>query len=204
MIDPYLPYLYQRMAEGCTVSLQLWREIQARGYTGSRHQVARWVQQQRTTPAPTTPRRYLPVAASPDPIVPRPALPAPRQLVWCLLRADEDRTDDEKASFARIRQHPLVDTAHGLTRQFQRMIRDHSDAQLVPWLHSCLDSGIPDLQTFAAGLEREEPSISLALSTPWNNGPVEGHVNRLKLIKRSMYGRAKFDLLRIRVLASAA
>lgn len=204
MIDPYLPYLLWRMTEGCTVTSQLWREIQARGYTGSRHQVARWVQQHRTTPAPTTPHRYRSGATSPEPNAHKLSLPAPRQLVWCLLRSDEDQSDDEKAHFARIRQHPLVETAYHLARQFQRMIRDHSDAPLAQWLHSCLEVDIPDLQTFAAGLQREEPSISLALSTPWNNGPVEGHVNRLKFIKRSMYGRAKFDLLRIRVLAASA
>ncbi len=59
------------------------------------------------------------------------------------------------------------------------------------------------IRTFAASLQREDPSIRLALSLPWHNGIAEGHVNRLKLIKRTMYGRANFDLLRLRVLAAA-
>lgn len=201
MIDAYLPYLERRMAEGCTVSMQLWREIQAQEYTGSRHQVVRWMQQQRTVAAPTTPRPYLSTSTSPPTASPSLPLPAPRQLV---LRADEERTDEEKANFARIRQHPTVQTAYQIARQFQRMIHERSDAQFSSWLHNCQGCDIPNLQTFAAGLEREEPSIRLALSTAWSNGPTEGHVNRLKLIKRSMYGRAKFDLLRIRVLASTA
>jgi len=90
-----------------------------------------------------------------------------------------------------------------LSRQFQRMIRDHGADSFDTWLQACLDSTLPELRTFAISLQREEPSIRLALSTVWNNGITEGHVNRLKLTKRSMYGRANFDLLRLRVLAAA-
>jgi transposase len=202
MIDPYRPYLQQRMAEGCTVSGQLWPEIKAQGYIGSRHQVARWVQQQRPMPAPTTPHRYRSASTSPAPI--SPSLPGPCQLVWCLLRADEERTDEEKANFGRIRHHPTVQTAYQLARQFQRMIRERSETEFSAWLYNCQASDIPDLQTFAAGLQHEESSIRLALSTAWSNGPTEGHVNRLNLIKRSMYRRATFDLLRIRIPAPTA
>jgi len=73
---------------------------------------------------------------------------------------------------------------------------------LQSWFQNCLASDISDLQTFATALQREEPSIQLALSSPWSTGPVEGPINRLRFIKRSMYGRANFDLLRLRVLAT--
>lgn len=128
-------------------------------------------------------------------------LPASPQLVWFLLRPTDDLTDDEKATFARIRQHPQVELPYQLTRRFQTMVRLHSAHDLPAWFQACLDSDISDLQTFATSLQREEPSIQLALSSPWSTGPVEGHVNRLNFIKRSMYGRPKFDLLRLRVLA---
>jgi transposase len=74
--------------------------------------------------------------------------------------------------------------------------------KLQDWFQACLTSPIPDLQTFAASLVHRNPLYCLALSTPWSTGLVEGHVNRLRLIKRSMNGRAKFDLLRLRVLAA--
>jgi len=83
------------------------------------------------------------------------------------------------------------------------MIRDHCADALSAWLQACLDAAIHELQTFAISLQRDVSSIRLALSTAWNNGITEGHVNRLKVIKRTMYGRANFDLLRLRVLATA-
>jgi transposase len=61
---------------------------------------------------------------------------------------------------------------------------------------------VPELRTFARGLRPDEPAVRAGIGLPWSNGPVEGRVNRLKVIKRSMYGRARFDLLRARVLAA--
>jgi transposase len=111
-----------------------------------------------------------------------------RQLVWLLLRSTDDLTDEENATFVRIRQHPQVDLAYQLTRQFQSMVRLRTTDNLQAWFQACIGSTIVDLQTFATSLQREEPAVRLALSSPWSNGPVEGHVNRLKFIKRSMYG----------------
>jgi len=82
------------------------------------------------------------------------------------------------------------------------MVHLHTANDLQAWFQACLASDISDLQPFVASLVHEAPSIRLALSTPWSTGPVAGHINRLKLIKRYMYGRAKFDLLRLRVLAA--
>jgi transposase len=203
-LDPYLSYLHQRFNEGCSNSRQLWRERQAQGYTGSQTLVATWVQYYRTSPAPSTPRHHWP-EPSPTPLqpgVPSVLLPAPRHLVWYLLRAITDLTPEQQLVFAHIRRHPQVDHAYHLSRQFQHMIRAHSADEFTPWLHACLESALPELQAFATSLQREEGSIRLALATPWNNGLTEGHVNRLKLIKRSLYGRASFDLLRLRVLVA--
>jgi transposase len=204
MLDPYIPYLHQRLSEGCSNGSQLWREVQAQGYPGGRDLVASWVRYYRTDPSPSTPHRYLTDSATeyPKPPPRLAVLPAPRQLVWYLLRATDDLTPEEKVVFSRIRRHPQVDRAYHLSRQFQRMIRDHCADDFSAWLQACLDSAVQELQTFAASLQREEPSIRLALSTAWNNGITEGHVNRLKMIKRTMYGRANFDLLRLRVLAA--
>ena len=90
-----------------------------------------------------------------------------------------------------------------LAQQFQAMVRTRQAAHLSRWLAECASSEVPDLQTFAAALGREEAAIRHALSEPWSTGPVEGHITRVKLVKRQMFGRAKFDLLRQRVLYAA-
>ena len=69
-----------------------------------------------------------------------------------------------------------------------------------PWLEECEKAGIPELASFAAGLRQEHSAVLAALSSAWSNGQTEGQVNRLKLLKRQMSGRANFDLLRLRIL----
>lgn len=83
------------------------------------------------------------------------------------------------------------------------MLHQHSDEGFTQWLEQVQSSGIEELVSFAKGMMRDEAAVRAGLSLTWNQGPVEGAVNRLKLIKRSMYGRAKFDLLRTRVLCIA-
>jgi len=93
--------------------------------------------------------------------------------------------------------------AYRLAQQFLAMVRDRTATALDHWLETCATSGISDLVTFAAGLQREYAAVRAALELPYSTGPVEGHVNRIKLLKRQAYGRAKFDLLRQRVLYAA-
>jgi len=82
-------------------------------------------------------------------------------------------------------------------------VRERLVSQLDLWLEECLSSGVPDLQTFAEGLKREYSAMRGDLTFPYSNGPVEGQINKLKYIKRSMYGRGSFELLRQRVLNAA-
>jgi transposase len=205
-LDSYLSVLQERWQAGCTNASQLWREIHAHGYPGGRRQVARWVQHQRSAPASTTPKRY-----GSTPIVPptevnpssAPPLAAPRQLVWLLLRPTAQLTDTDTAALAQLMQHADVVCARRLAHEFQAMVRQRKPESFDGWLQACATSGIPELQSFAKGLAQEYASIRAALSEPWSSGQVEGQVNRLKLLKRQMYGRAKLDLLRQRVLHAA-
>jgi transposase len=80
------------------------------------------------------------------------------------------------------------------------MVRHHTPDALAAWLAACARCGVAELQTFAAGLQQDYDAVYPALREPWSTGPVEGHVNRVKRIKRQMFGRANFDLLRQRVL----
>jgi transposase len=87
-----------------------------------------------------------------------------------------------------------------LAKQFYRMMRERNTSAWLPWRKAARKS---PLQHFAVQLQRDEAAVRAALTLPWSTGPVEGHIHRLKLIKRQMYGRAKLDLLRIRVLHAA-
>lgn len=207
-LDPYLAYLQERWQAGCTNASQLWREVHAQGYPGGRRQVARWVQHQRTEPSALAPKKYgfrPATAGTPtgSAVTDSPPLAAPRQLVWVLLRAQAQLTDEEVAVLARLQQHPELRRAKELAQEFQAMVRQRQPEAFDGWVRACADSGIAELQSFAKGLVQEEASIRAALSEPWSSGQVEGQVNRLKMLKRQMYGRAKFDLLRQRVLAAA-
>lgn len=83
------------------------------------------------------------------------------------------------------------------------MVNERNALKLPTWLQECLTSGISDLASFAEGLEKEGPALQAALTLPYSNGPVEGSINKLKHIQRSMYGRSGFPLLRQKVLKSA-
>ena len=78
--------------------------------------------------------------------------------------------------------------------------RERRGEELDLWLHAAFHSGIPELEAFVKKLRQDQQAVQTGLILKWNNGMVEGHVNRLKFLKRSMYGRANFDLLRLRVL----
>jgi len=90
-----------------------------------------------------------------------------------------------------------------LAQRFIGLLHEHTDEGLTDWLAQMQKSGVPELLSFAAGISRDEAAVRAGLRLSWSQGPVEGAVNRVKLIKRSMYGRANFDLLRTRVLCSA-
>src|SRR5260370_1569584 len=89
-----------------------------------------------------------------------------------------------------------------MAQAFMHMIREHTGYQLEPWLSSVAESTLPEFKSFAKGLQQDKAAVLAGLTLPWSNGPLEGHVNRLKLSKRSMYGRAKLPLLRQRLLRS--
>lgn len=207
-LDPYLSYLQQRVAEGCRNASQLWRELQAQGYVGTQRQIARWMHYQRKEPATTTPRKYrLSTTSNASTTVSEvrksrtTVVPAPRRLVWVIVRQPSQLTTADRALLAHIQQHPEVARAWELAQEFQDLVRHRKPDGLDSWLSACAASGIAELQSFAKGLEQEYASIGAALSEPWSSGQVEGQVTRLKSIKRQMYGRANFDLLRQRVLA---
>jgi Transposase len=92
---------------------------------------------------------------------------------------------------------------YDLSQQFISMVKQREAKQLDAWLRDVREQGPRELRDFAAGIRRDYAAVRAGLSRPESNGQVEGQITRLKYLKRQMYGRAKFDLLRLRVLHAA-
>ncbi len=224
IIDPYAAYLRRRIEEGGGNAMQLYREIQEQGYAGSYKSVSRWLQAQGLVP-----RRYtlgqaseplpgaspqqrwneevtaetdgIPVAISPVTVLPFDGpLPSPRQLAWLLVRDRASLEEQELHTLSFLRQEPLIEAAYQLAQQFIRLMQERRSDEVEAWLSVCTNCGVKELETFAQGMLRDLPAVKAAFTLSYSNGPTEGHINRLKLIKRSMYGRGSFELLRQRVL----
>lgn len=114
----------------------------------------------------------------------REPLESPRHLVWLLLQEPSHLSEAEQEMLVFIRQEQAVDVAYLLAQQFVHLVREHRVEELDAWLSSCASSRLPDLETFALGLQKEVSAIRAAVLLHYSNGPTEGHVNRLKLIKR--------------------
>ena len=99
-----------------------------------------------------------------------------------------------------VESHQHIAGAEQLAQRFRQVFKDRNTEDLRAWLTRAARSGITELMRFAGGLERDYDAVAAAVQQPWSNGQVEGHVHRLKLLKRQMYGRSGFSLLRVRVL----
>jgi transposase len=204
MLDAYLPYLESRHQAGCEDAKQLWHELCEQGYPGAYVQVRRWLGQRRQAVAPTTPGPYRAAVAAA--IKERTAqtksveLPSYKQLAWLLIQKPEMLEPAATNILRQICQDAQIERTYQLVQQFRTMVRDHKPSKLEPWLSACAASNVADLVTFAAGIRQDYDAVRAALATYWSNGQTEGQVNRLKFLKRQMYGRANFDLLRLRVL----
>lgn len=193
-VAPYAADLHQRWEEGCHNARQLWRELREQGFTGGFVSVWRFTRGWRASPADASPG----AAPARDPSVP--AHPAPRSVVWWLL-CPKKRTEAQTAFVERLEEeNPRIRLAHELVAEFFGLVRERKPEGLEAWMARAEASGISDLVGFCRGVRRDWEAVVAGLTMEWNNGPVEGQVNRLKLIKRQMYGRASFALLRARVL----
>ena len=195
-IDPYLPYLERRWAEGCRNGKRLWREIREQGFAHSYSGVARFVARLRRAERAGQP------ATAPRRAAPRP--PTPRQVALLCLRRPEKRTPAQQVYLDRLQQaDEAVASAYALVQDFAAMLRERRGERLDDWLAEAEGCPAPALRRFATGLRGDLDAVRAGLSEPWSNGPTEGFVHKLKLLKRQGYGRAGFDLLRQRMLCAA-
>ncbi len=195
LLTPYKDYLLTRWNAGCRTAMQLFREIQPQGYTGSYAVVAAYASRLRQAQGLPPGRR------SPGQPLPQVAEPAaqsltPRRATWAVLRREETRTAAEVQQLAQLRsQHADVAEAIDLAQDFTQLVRQRQPASLDPWLERATVSTLEAVQRFANGLRDDYEAVKAGVTLPWSNGPVEGHINRLKMLKRQMFGRARLDLL---------
>ncbi|GHO97568.1 transposase [Reticulibacter mediterranei] len=190
-LDPYLSFIRERWAQGCHNMARIYRELTTKGYKGSYESVRNLVISLRSGD------RHAPLHSG-TPI-------SSRQATWLFLHRPEKLTRDEQQTLAHLRNlDPEVDLAYELVQQFVAMMRDRTGAeQLDGWLETVASSPLTALHPFIKGVYQDKAAVQAGLTLAWSQGQTEGQITRLKLIKRQGYGRAKFDLLRQRVLHAA-
>ncbi len=187
--DAYAPYVLKRWQEGERGGRQLWREVRFQGYSGSERMVYRFLERLKTNEIVTsagTPRlpQYTSTAA-----------------VWLFMRRPNHLDEMQREDLAAFRlAHASLNATYQLVQDFLQMMRGRQGERLDGWLTQVQESGLPELQSFAQGVEQDKAAVQAGLTLAISNGQVEGQVTKIKLIKRMMYGRAKFPLLRQRVL----
>jgi transposase len=190
---PYAEYVLQRWQAGMHEGKQLYEEIRAQGFRGSVRIVQRFVQ------ALTDEPQAIPLPE---------ASPAERfsanKATWLFIRDPGDLTTEEQAELALICQRSATaQESYQLTQQFMRMLRLRRGQEFETWLQAVEASHIAELSRFAHSLLKDKEAVVAGLTLPYSNGPVEAQVQKLKLVKRSMFGRAKLPLLRQRLLHAA-
>lgn len=177
-LEKYDNYLRKRWREGEHSATILWKELKHLGYEGKLKSVRRYL------------RRYQENRGR-----------SPRQTAWLFI-TEPGKLDLEDATYLNHlldKSEPLT-TVYELSQEFINMLSNRDNKNFDNWLRSAEQCGVKVFENFAIGIRQDYDAVKSAFISEWSNGQTEGQVTRLKLIKRQMYGRANFDLLRIRVL----
>jgi transposase len=195
-VDPYRAYVHQRWQEGCHNLAQLYREIKEQGFTGSYSTVFEHFRDLQNGNDDSLPGNLNSGALN------RPKRRySPRQAAFLFIRDPQKLTELQRVDLKLIlAENPQFCQWRKLGQQFVTLLRNRDLSALHRWLDDVAKHGSGPMKRFASGLRSDYPEVSAALTYEWSNGPTEGHVNKLKLIKRQMFGRAKLDLLRKRVM----
>ena len=199
-IAPYEDYILRRWKQGCRNATQIHREIVEQGYPGAYQNVVRitrYLKEQEVLGEP------LPDAS--------PGILA-GHAAGILVKRSENCSEEEIQTLKRLKTiHWITERCCTLFEEFARMLRDKEQTseeqarrRLEEWTGRAKVSGIAELRTFAVKLLQDTDAVVAAMTLPYSQGQTEGRINKLKLVKRSMYGRGKFDLLRQRVLYASA
>lgn len=186
-LTPWLPRLEREWAGGCRNGAELWRRLRNAGFGGSLRVVGEWATRQRRA------KRATPSLSGKSPSA---------RKIACLMMAARDHLSMADAILvARVEAAlPALARARALTDRFTDMVRNGKQEALMSWLDAAEESV---LASFARGLRKDHAAVAAALTEPWSNGQTEGQINRLKTLKRQMYGRASIDLLKARIMGPA-
>ncbi|WP_258308847.1 ISL3 family transposase [Streptomyces sp. NWU339] len=187
VLEPFTAYLNTRFTEtqGQVSGSRLFLEIQARGYRGSRQVL----------------RKHLAAlrAGTVEPV--RGDIPSPRKITSWIMRPRETLTESQDERLLQVRLAcPDITRACDLARAFADFVRHRRGYLLLEWSRQAEQEAPKPMRGFAGFLRQDLDAVTAGLTLPWSSGVVEGHVNRVKTLKRAMYGRASFALLRARVL----
>lgn len=200
IVAAYLPFLRERWQAGCHNGRQLFREAKARGYAGSQAQLERVTTQWRKQLPPVPAVSKATTRSTPPPLPKRHRLSS-KQAAFLFVRSKEKLTAQQHQQLEQLCQASEdLCAAYELSQDFVAMLNQRKVQALPDWLRRARSSSIPELKSVAKSLQQDYAAIEAACSQPWNQGQVEGQINRLKCLKRQMYGRAQLDLLRLRLL----
>jgi transposase len=199
LLDPAKAALLAGWNRGCRNGTHLFRTIRSQGFRGQYGIVALYVRRMRQAQglAPWQCQSAQPRPAVTD--APRRAL-TPRRATWLVLRPPEQLGDVDHPPLAQLTTHPSWAEAIALAQDFAALVRQRQPAQLDPWLRRAATSALAPFQRFAKGRREDDAAVQAGVTLPWSQGPLEGHINRLKRRKRQMFGRARLDRLSRRFL----
>ena len=203
LLAPYEGYLLERWRQGCHNAMALWHELEQRGFPGKYRTVARLVAD------------WKALARTGAPVPPPPAGLTPRQATALLLLRPQRRTTPEQRAVEQVSTvHPEIHTAVTLFDRFARLLRQAPTTtakaraerltRLARWIADATRCGLGEVEAFTTKLRQDLSAVQAAFTLPYSQGQTEGQITRLKALKRQMFGRANFDLLRQRFLLSAA
>ena len=200
-LDPYKAYLHERWNAGQHNIKQLVAELRERGYQRGETIVYDYLRSMREQPAwleaYVATRKKLAHAGSQSPL-------SAREAAWLFVCNPQKLRLTQVVKLDQVRRfEEELETAYQLAQDFRVMVTKRQADVLDRWLAEAKRSGIAELQSLAVGILRDFDAVLAALTLPWSNGQTEGQVNKLKSLKRQMYGRANFEVLRKRVLYAA-
>jgi len=196
-VEEYGTYLRERWAAGCHNAQQLHRELVAQGYPGGRVTDWRYIYPWRQSGGIVVNGSILPLSTSKPP---KRKIPSARQSVWLLLKAKDKLKEEERQDCEQLLKIEPVNQGLELVRRFRQFLSARKEGGLEEWIILAEATEGNPFKGFISGIRRDYEAVQKAFTSPWSNGQTEGQVNRLKFIKRQMFGRANFDLLRARVL----
>ncbi len=202
LVKPYQDYIIKRWNEGCRETKIIFEEIKQQGYVGSYATLTRYTARLRECQG-LKKRQRLSTVRLPKIVKPSRKPLTPYSVTWLILGSSDSgvsESEREELVVSLKAQSPSLREGIELAENFISLIRQRQQEELDTWLTVAYNSILSPFHRFAKSLLEDYNAVKAALTTPWSNGPVEGQINRLKMLKRQMYGRAKLDLLTRRFL----